>query len=478
MEKLISIYSNGEWIVSSNDSKLEVFNPWNNETLATLVEPTVYEIDQVIQNSVETFRAKKLNPDQRFEILSKVAALLKERKTEVAAVISKDNGKPIRDAEIEVLRAAKAFQDSAEEAKRIHGYTEELLPPAGADYSLGLTVREPVGVVCAITPFNFPLALAAHKIAPAIAAGNTVIFKPSEQTTRTGELLVNLLAEAGLPNGFLNMLVGTGKNVGDVLLDDERINFYSFTGSAKVGLHIKNRSGFRRVALELGSNAPNIVHHDADLEQAVKTLVKASFAYAGQVCISSQRIYVHSDIALTFMDRFVQLTKELQLGDPMLTTTDVGPVINQVQAERIESWIKEAVAEGAKILYGGDRNGSIITPTIIVEADSTSKVMCEEIFGPVVNIQVYDDLDELVEKVNTSKYGLQAGVFTSNIHTAMDLARRCHVGGVNINNASISRADSMPYGGVKQSGIGKEGPRFTIEEMTDVKVITISTTKA
>lgn len=475
MDKLISMHCDGRWMLSNSGNRLEIFNPWNGEKLVTLVEPSKDEVDMVIRNSVETFQTNKLTLDQRFEILSGLAALLKKRKREIATVISQDCGKPVRDAELEVSRAVTTFQVSAEESKRIYGYSEELFPPVGSDYSLGLTVREPVGIVCAITPFNFPLNLAAHKIAPALAAGNTVIFKPSEQTTNTAELLVNLLTEAGLPKGFLNMIVGTGANVGDMLLEDERIQFYSFTGSAKVGQYIKSKSGFRRVALELGSNAPNIVHYDADIEVAAKMLVKAAFAYAGQVCISAQRIYVHSRISQPFIDRFVELTKQLQLGDPLLDTTDVGPVINHTQAERIESWVKEAVSTGATILHGGERNGAIIIPTVIVGADPSSKIMCEEVFGPVVNIQVYDDLEQLIERVNTSKYGLQAGVFTSNVHTAMYLARQCKVGGVNINNASISRADTMPYGGVKQSGIGREGPRFAIEEMTEVKVITFNT---
>ncbi|WP_445487704.1 aldehyde dehydrogenase family protein [Niallia sp. 03133] len=475
IDNVISMYKNGEWIISANDARLDIYNPWNKEKLATLIEPTFTEMKQLIKNSVETFHTNKLSLNERSEILAMTATLLKERRKEIAVIIVEDCGKTIKDAEAEVNRAIDTFQSSSEEVKRMYGYTESLMPSAGSDSSLGITIREPVGVVCAITPFNFPLNLAAHKIAPALAAGNTVIFKPSEQTTRTGELLVNLLAEAGLPKGFLNMVVGTGKNVGDILLEDERINFYSFTGSAKVGLHIKNKSGFRRVALELGSNAPNVVHFDADIKLAAETLVKAAFACAGQVCISAQRIYVHSDIAQTFIESFVALTKKLQVGDPQLPTTDVGPLINRSQAERMEEWVKEAVSDGAEIIYGGKRTGSLYDPTILINADSLSKVMCEEIFGPIVNIQVYNDLNQLIEMVNNSKYGLQAGVFTSNIHTAISLAKRFKVGGVNINNASISRADSMPYGGIKQSGIGKEGPRFAMEEMTELKVITLNT---
>lgn len=476
MVQSISMFVNGKWIQSGSDARqMDIFNPYNGEHLVTLIEPSRQEMSDLVANSAETFHRHKLNPDERFDILSRTASILRERKNEVARVIASDCGKPIRDAEGEVQRAVTTFQISAEESKRIHGYTEPLPPAAGFDQTLGLTIREPVGVVCAITPFNFPLNLAAHKIGPAIAAGNTVVFKPSEQTSLTGKMLVDILHEAGLPPGFLNMAVGTGGHVGELLLQDERIQFYSFTGSAKVGHHIKANSGFRRVALELGSNAPNIVHHDADVELAAKILVKAAFSYAGQVCISAQRIYVHRDISPAFMRRFTQLTGELVLGDPLSAATDIGPVINGVQAERIVSWIKEAEASGAEIVHGGGRNGSVVEPTIVTGAPADAKIMCEEVFGPVVNIIPYDNLSDLIAKANDSKYGLQAGVFTNDLNAAMMLAREIKVGGININNASISRADTMPYGGIGQSGVGREGPKFAIEEMTNVKVITLST---
>lgn len=471
----ISMFVNGEWVISSSSSMLEIVNPYNGEHLVTLVEPTKQEISNLILNSFETFNRDKLEPERRFQILSNAAALLRERKNEIAQVISKECGKPIRDAVSEVLRAVTTFQCSAEESKRLYGYTEALSPAVGSDHSLGLTIREPVGVVCAITPFNFPLNLAAHKVAPALAAGNTVVFKPAEQTTLTGKLLVEILQDAGLPPGHLNMAVGRGENVGEVLLQDERIQFYSFTGSAKVGHHIKSKAGFRRVALELGSNAPNIVHSDADIEAAAKLLVKASFSFAGQVCISAQRIYVHRDIADEFTRRFIQLTKELNIGNPLSESTDIGPVINERQAERILSWIDEAKASGAVVLCGGQGRGSMVEPTIIMGSKSNDKVMCEEIFGPVVNLILYDHLDRLIESVNDSKYGLQAGIFTNDLHIAMHLARSINVGGININNASISRADTMPYGGIGHSGVGKEGPKFAMEEMTNVKVITLNT---
>lgn len=478
MTTTISVHCNGKDTVSKSDDNntLEFFNPWNNEKLITLIEPTQEEVKNVITNSVETFEKKRLTPQERYEILSKAAEILKERKREVAKVISKDNGKPIKDAETEVMRAHITFQLSAEEARKINGYTEEIAPPVQADYSLGITIREPVGVVCAITPFNFPLALAAHKIGPAIAAGNTVIFKPSEQTTNTGQLLVDILHESGLPDGFLNMVVGRGNTVGETLLQDERINFYTFTGSARVGEYIKSKAGFRRVALELGSNAPNIVHHDADLDLAVNSLVKAAFSYSGQVCISAQRIYVHSKIFNKFVEKFTHLTKDLKLGNPLEDATDIGPVINKANADRIVSWIDEARESGAEILHGGRIfDGNVVEPTVVVNPNPSIKLMCEEVFGPVVSINSYDCIDDLITSVNASKYGLQAGVFTRDIHTAINLARKIHVGGVNINNASISRADSMPYGGVKQSGVGREGPRAAIEDMTEVKVITFNT---
>jgi len=308
-------------------------------------------------------------------------------------------------------------------------------------------------------------------VGPAIAAGNSVVLKPSSLTPFTAIRLCEIMQEAGLPPGYLNILFGPGKTVGEWLLADPRFALYTFTGSPPVGRHLRETIGLRRAILELGSNSATIIHKDADIQRASQACVRAGFAYAGQVCISLQRILLHRDIRSRFLDIFLPSVAALRLGDPLEEDTDVGPMITEDAAMRAEEWINEAISKGARLLIGGGRKGNMVQPTVLTDVAKDSKVVCHEVFAPVVTIQEYETIDEAIDMVNDSEYGLQAGVFTSDIQVAFKVAREVQVGGVMVNDTSMYRVDPMPYGGVKQSGIGREGPRYAIEEMTDLKLI-------
>ncbi len=468
-----SFFMDGAWHEKEveDSSVITIHNPWNGEEIFRYAEATSDEISQVVSNAVLTVRRGALGFRERATMLERTSELLAAHAETMAQTLALETGKPIRDARLEVGRAVKNFRLASEEAARIHGYTE-VQEKISDDDVFSLTLREPLGVVCAITPFNFPLNVAALKIAPALAAGNAVILKPADATPMTAVRLLDLMIEAGLPKGYLNLVLGRGR-VGQDLVADPRIALYTFTGSVAVGKRIKEQSGVRPVILELGSNSPNIVYADADLDLAVESLAKAAFAYAGQVCISAQRIYVHESIWSDFLSRFVSRVKQLRVGDPMDESTDIGPLITEQAAVRVEEWIKDAVAGGAKALTQGNRRGNLLDPVILIDVQPDMAVVCMEVFGPVVSVIPYRSVEEAIELCNESEYGLQAGVFTSQLDVAFAMARGLHVGGVNINQASNMRADSMPYGGVKNSGIGKEGARVSIDEMTATKVITI-----
>lgn len=468
-----SFFMDGAWHEkeAEDSSVVTIRNPWNGEAIFRYAEPTSAEIAQIVGNSVLTVRRGALGFRERATILERTSELLATHADSMARTLTLETGKPIRDARLEVERAVKNFRLASEEAARIHGYTE-VQETISDDDAFSLTLREPLGVVCAITPFNFPLNVTALKIAPALAAGNAVILKPADATPMTAVRLLELMIEAGLPNGYLNMVLG-GARSGQDLVSDPRIALYTFTGSVAVGKRIKEQSGVRPVILELGSNSPNMVHADADLDLAVESLAKAAFAYAGQVCISAQRIYVQESVWSDFLDRFVSRVKQLRVGDPMDESTDIGPLIAERAAVRVEEWIKDAVASGATALTQGNRRGNLLDPVILVDVQPDMAVVCQEAFGPVVSVIPYRTVEEAIDLCNESEFGLQAGVFTSQLDVAFAVARGLRVGGVNINQASNMRADSMPYGGVKNSGIGKEGARASIDEMTATKVITI-----
>lgn len=382
-------------------------------------------------------------------------------------------GKPLSDARREVGRAIQTFSVAAEEAKRISGEVVPLDWSPGMESHWGVTRRFPIGPILGITPFNFPLNLVAHKVAPALAAGNSILIKPAPQTPLTALLLGELLTEAGVPPGGLNVLP-CNNMVAEQLVVEPRFKLLSFTGSAPVGWMLKAKCGKKKVVLELGGNAAVIVEPDADLDYAVQRCVTGGFTYAGQTCISVQRIFVHESVAAAFTENLVGLVRRLETGDPGNERTVVGPLIDSGAAERIEGWIGEAVTQGAQLLSGGTRAGSVVQPTVLSEVTATMKVSCREVFGPLVTVTPYREFDAVLQSVNESDYGLQAGIFTQNVGRIFRAFEHLDVGAVLANEIPTFRADHMPYGGVKDSGIGREGVRYAIEDMTEPKLLVMN----
>ncbi|MGI2327930.1 aldehyde dehydrogenase family protein [Planococcus sp. YIM B11945] len=478
MEKqteFVETYGNligGEWI--KGDDQFVVDNKFSHQPYAYVSKADEDLVKKAIANAVETYKTVKLTVTERYSILMKAAELFGKRKEEIALVICREAGKTITDARAEVDRGIQTFITSAEEAKRIAGQGLPIHGQPGNEQKMAFSIRVPVGVVCAITPFNFPFNLTAHKVGPALAAGNTIVLKPAEKTPVSAIKMAEVLQEAGLPNGFLNIVNGYGHEVGPVLLKDERIAMYTFTGSPKVGRMIKSETGIRKVTLELGNNSPNIIHKDVkDLKRAVDLCVSRGYSNSGQACISVQRIYVHQDIYEQVLQEAKLYAESIVLGNPEDDATNIGPMISIKEAERVENWIQEAVEAGAEVVTGGTREGSLFKPTVLTAVTEEMKVMCEELFAPVINIVPFENIEEVLATVNNSRFGLQVGLFTSDLHLAMRAAHELEFGGVNINDVSTFRADILPYGGVKDSGVGKEGPRSAIEEMTEEKVITI-----
>ncbi|WP_026576150.1 aldehyde dehydrogenase family protein [Bacillus sp. UNC438CL73TsuS30] len=465
-------FINGQWILDQNT--IPVVNKYTGEEISRVGNASRRIVSEAVTNAFETFQTKKLSTIQRYEILMRAAEIAKERKEELAMILVHEVGKVLKDARGEIDRGIQTLIASAEEAKRIAGIGIPLGQP-GNENKMAFTVRVPVGVIGAITPFNFPFNLTIHKVAPAIAAGNTVVLKPAEVTPLIACKIAEILSEAGLPAGFLNVVNGLGQETGQYLLEDERISMFTFTGSPGVGRHIKNNTGIRKVVLELGNNSPNIIHKDvSDLDRAVELCVTRGYVNAGQACISVQRVYVHRDIYDLFVEKSVKVAQSLKVGDPTDPATDIGPMISEKEAKRAEEWIQDSLRDGAVLAHGGKRNGSILEPTILIDVKPTMKVVCQEVFAPIINILPFDDIDEAFIQANDTKYGLQAGLFTSDINLVMRAAQELRFGGVIINDVSTYRADVMPYGGVKDSGIGKEGPHYAIQEMTDEKLVVIN----
>jgi len=466
------LWINGEpW---DTGTRLTVTDKATGSPWATVSQAGPKEVDAAVTAASQAFAHKPLTVTQRYEILLRAAGLIRARLDELALTMAYEAGKPLRDARAEAERAADTFTWSAEEARRIHGEMVPLEATPGSENRLAFTMRVPVGVVCAITPFNFPINLVAHKIAPALAAGNAVVLKPASYTPVVAAKLCAILTEAGLPPGWLNLVVGPGDSVGNALLSDVRIGFYTFTGSVPVGEALKRTIGLRRCTLELGSNSAVIVHEDADIATAATQCALKGFAYAGQVCLSVQRIVVHHAVAEEFTTKLVRVSQGLRLGDPKDPTTDIGPMISEDEAKRAESWIQEAVAAGASLLTGGQRDGSFLTPAVLTHVLQHMRVVCQETFAPIVAVQTYETLEEALRIANDSEFGLQAGVFTGSLAVAMAAARGLRVGGVMVNDTSFYRAGQMPYGGVKRSGMGREGPRYAIEEMTELRLVVLN----
>ncbi|QIA27641.1 aldehyde dehydrogenase family protein [Thermaerobacter sp. PB12/4term] len=463
------LFIDGHWV--ERDENLPVRNKYTGEVIGYVARATRDDVERAVTAAQRAYRENPLPPYRRYQILKRASELIRERKPELARTIAAEAGKPLKDALAEVDRCTQTLEISAEEAKRIHGEQVPIEAAPGAENRLAFTLRVPVGVVAAISPFNFPLNLAAHKVGPSLAAGNAVVLKPATATPLSAVHLVQALADAGLPPGYLNLVTGAGGEVGEWLLADPRIAAYTFTGSAAVGERIKAASGLRRVVLELGNNSATIVCADADLDLAAARCARGAFANAGQICLSVQRIYVQRPVYEAFLEKLVAETRKLKVGDPLDPETDVGPMISEAEAERAEAWIREAVEQGARVLCGGRRQGAVLEPTVLVDVRPDMKVVCQEAFAPLVTVAPFEDVDEAIAMVNDSFYGLQAGIYTRDLQTAMKAARRIEVGGVMVNEIPNWRVDLMPYGGVKGSGIGREGPRYAIEHLTDLRLV-------
>nr|WP_276718246.1 aldehyde dehydrogenase family protein [Kyrpidia tusciae] len=453
-----------------------VRNKFTCEPMGWVCTASREDVDRAVAAAERSFRSRPLSPFERYEWLSAAATWIRARREELVNLLVDEVGKPHKDTVVEVDRAYHAMLLAAEEAKRIGG---EVLPVdsiPGSERKMGFAIRVPLGVVAGITPFNYPFLLAVHKIAPALAAGNAIVIKPAPQTPISTLVLVQGLVECGGPPGHVQVIQG-GAEVGQWMLEHPGFRFYTFTGSARAGERIKAGTGLRRVALELGNSSPNIVHSDADLARAVRICAARAFSAAGQACISVQRLYVHAPIFDEFVERFVERVRALKVGDPRDPKTDVGPMISEQDAVRAETWVREAVAQGARLLAGGTRDGAILEPTVLTDVRPDMKVVCEEVFAPVVTITKYNTFDEALAMANDSPYGLQAGLFTRDVGRIMRAARELQYGGVIVNDASTYRSDLVPYGGVKGSGIGREGPKYAIEEMTDLHVVIVDLTE-
>jgi acyl-CoA reductase-like NAD-dependent aldehyde dehydrogenase len=460
----------GNWIDDS--SSVPVLDKYTGEVIATVPVASRDTVDRAIAAARAAFAGYSRTPAHaRSRVLQKLSQLLQEHQDEIATLICREAGKAWKYSVGEVQRGVETFQFAAEEAKRIHGETVPMDASASGEGRIGFYLRAPVGVVGAITPFNFPLNLVAHKVAPALAAGNTVVLKPASTTPLTSIRLGELLEEAGLSPGVLNIVIGSGGTVGDWLVTDRRVSKISFTGSPPVGEAITGRAGLKKVTMELGNNSGTIIEPDADLAEAIPRCVVSAFANSGQICISLQRLYVHKSIVAEFTARFVEATAKLKVANPVEKDTDVGPMIDEGEAKRAESWIQEAVAQGARIVAGGKRAGRVLYPTVLTNVRPDMKVMCIEVFAPLVSICEYEKFEDAVQMLEDSPYGLQAGVYTNDVRKAMYAVDRINAGGIMINDTSIFRVDHMPYGGNKMSGIGREGVRFAIEEMTNLKMV-------
>ena len=462
----------GEWVETGD--WVEVRSPYSGEVVGRVAKAGGAEARRAI-DAAEAAMAAPLPAHERAEILVRVAALIGERQEDLARTICAEAGKPLKAARVEVSRAISTFTFAAVEARTLAGETVPMDASQAGEGKLALTLRLPIGVVGAISPFNFPLNLVAHKVAPALAAGCAVVLKPASQTPFSALLLAELEEEAGLPPGWLNVLVGPASEIGDVLVEDERVRAITFTGSGGVGWKLAERAPRKRVKLELGNATPVIVEADADLEDAAARLAANAFSFAGQSCISVQRIYVRREAYDELLARFLPRVEALVVGDPADDATDVGPLIDRDARDRVLEWIEEARAAGAEILTGGELEGELVRPTVIANAGPELKVSCEEVFGPVCTVTAYDTLDEAIELANGTRYGLQAGIFTGDVKTALAAAQRLEFGGVTVNEAPTFRADQMPYGGVKESGNTREGPRYAVRELTEERLVVLQT---
>jgi acyl-CoA reductase-like NAD-dependent aldehyde dehydrogenase len=458
----------GEWVETGD--WIEVRSPYDGALVGRVAKGDSDAARRAV-DAAERAMAEPLPAYERAAILDRTAALVEERADEIARTISAEAGKPMKAARVEVSRATSTFTMAAVAARTLTGDVVPMDASPAGDGKVALTLRVPIGVVGAISPFNFPFNLVAHKVAPALAAGCAVVLKPASQTPLSALLLAELELEAGLPRGWLNVVCGPASEIGDVLVEDERVALVTFTGSAGVGWRLRERAPRKRVNLELGNATPVIVSADADLDDAAMRLAANAFSFAGQSCISVQRIYVERGAYDDFLALFVRRVEGLVVGDPADDATDVGPVISESDRDRILSWVAEATTAGARVLTGGTLEGELLLPTVVADAPVDAKVSCEEVFGPVCTVTPFDTLDEAIALANGTRYGLQAGIFTSDVKGALRAARELEFGGVTVNEAPTFRADQMPYGGVKDSGNTREGPAYAVREMTEERLV-------
>jgi acyl-CoA reductase-like NAD-dependent aldehyde dehydrogenase len=461
----------GDW--RTGDDTFEVRSPYDGSVVAEVSSPSDADVEEAVQAAHDTFEeARRLPTHVRAEALAHVSRRIDERVEQAAEIVAREGGKPLKWATVEAKRAASTFRWAAEEARRGEGELRRLDTDAGMEGRLGLVRRFPYGPVLGISPFNFPINLVAHKVAPAIAVGAPIVVKPATQTPVGALFLAELVAETELPGGMVSVLPISGSRA-QTLVTDPRIKKVSFTGSGPVGWRLKGLDPRKRFTLELGGNAGVIVHTDADLDHAAERIAFGGYYQAGQSCISVQRILVQAEVYEAFAERLVKQVQGLVVGDPMDPSTDVGPVIDAGALERIASWVDEAVAGGAEVLVGGERSDPFYQPTVLAATTPEMKVRCEEVFGPVTTVTSYETFEEAVAEVNNSEYGLQAGVFTSSLERAYQAHRDLEVGGVIVNDQSAFRADQMPYGGSKESGYGREGLRYAMEDMTEPRIMVL-----
>ena len=466
----MKMYVAGQWV--DKDRKVPVINPYDGSEIDSVPRGDATDVDAAIASAVRGAAIMANMPSyERYAMLKKAADIIAERHEEFARTITLEEGKTLPDGRVEVSRAIQTMTLSGEEAKRIHGETVPLDAIPGVSGKFGVTMRVPCGVVAAIAPFNFPLNLVCHKVGPAIAAGNAVVIKPASDTPLSALKLTEVLLESGLPPEAIQCITGPGGEIGDALCSDGRVRKITFTGSRDVGEHICHVAGLKKVTMELGANNPVIVMPDADLEKVAQATATTGFTNAGQVCLSAQRILVDEKVYGDFLDVLKPKIENMKTGNPLEEGVQMGPMIRESDAIRVGEWIREAVDGGARIIAGGDRIGTMHAPTMVADVKPEMKISCEELFGPAVAVTHFDNIESAIALANDSVYGLAASLFTQNLDWAMKFIREVQSGNIHINYGPQFRADLMPYGGVKGSGIGKEGPRYAVEEMTELKMV-------
>jgi len=461
------------WV--DKEEKIEVRNPYDDSLVDTVPSGAVEDVEAALRAAEEGFRTNRALPvHKRIEVLYRAAQIVRGGQEEFARTIATEGSKTIREARMEAGRCVDTLTISAEEARRIAGETIPFDSRPGSENRLGYYYRFPIGIIAAITPFNDPLNLVAHKVGPAIAGGNAVVLKPATVTPLSALKLAEALIEAGLPWNILNVVTGHASRIADALVTDPRVRMISFTGGTQAGLEIVKKAGLKKIGLELGSNSPVIVMDDCDLESAIENTVSGAFWAVGQNCIGVQRIYVHEEVYAEFEKRFVSRTRKMKTGRQLDETTDMGPMITEGEARRVEEWVKEAVGLGARLLTGGTRKGTLFEPTVFAGMPEAARLDSEEVFGPVVNLYKIGSLDEAIRLANGVRYGLHGAIFTRSLDNAFRAIRELEVGGVIVNDSTDYRIDMMPFGGVKWSGLGREGIKFALLEMTEPKVVCLN----